>query len=268
VNTAPIVRVGTFNVRWDAPEDEHRWEQRRAGAFRLLRDWAPDLLGLQEPLLHQLEHLAEALPFYSGLGVGRDDGKEAGEFCPILYRTSRFDLRDGGTFWLSDTPNVPGSTGWGNRIPRVCTWAHLRDRETGADLSLYNVHLDHESQNAREKSVLLLVDTLRRRTGDGPVILTGDFNVGPGDAALRPLQAEGSPCPVSALEATHPSPPGTFHGFTGRASGGPIDHIFLSPDWHVLEANVVTGDGARPFPSDHFPVTATVRLEREHQTMP
>jgi len=268
MSAAPALRVATFNVRWDAPGDEHRWDARRARSVQLLRDWAPDLLGLQEPLLHQLEQLAEALPAYAVLGVGRDDGKEAGEFCPVLYRKSRFDLQGGGTFWLSDTPHVPGSTGWGNRIPRVCTWADLRDREVGSDLSLYNVHLDHESQPAREKSVLLVLDAQRRRTSKGPVILTGDFNAEPGDLALRLLQAEGSPAPISALEAMHPSPPGTFHGFTGRASGGPIDHIFLSPDWHVLEASILTGDGARPFPSDHFPVAATVQLGRGPQTMP
>ena len=266
--TAPALRVGTFNVRWDAPDDQHRWDQRRARFVQLLRDWAPDLLGLQEPLYHQLEQLAEALPHYTALGVGRDDGKAAGEFCPVLYRTARFDRKDSGTFWLSDTPNVPGSTGWGNRIPRICTWACLRDCETGAELSLYNVHLDHESQPAREKSVLLIMDTLRQRTSKGPVIVMGDFNVEPGDAALRPLQAKGSPALVSALGAMHPSPPGTFHEFTGHASGGPIDHIFLSPDWHILEASVLTGDGSRPFPSDHFPVAATVRLKREPQTMP
>lgn len=255
-----VVRVGTFNVRWDAPEDEYRWEQRRARSVPLLHDWAPDLLGLQEPLHSQLKQIAEALPWYTVVGVGREDGKQAGEFCPILYRTSRFDLKEGGTFWLSDTPSLPGSADWGNRIPRICTWAHLRDRETEREFSLYNVHLDHESQAAREKSVQFLVDTLRQRTQGGPVIVTGDFNAEPGNAAIRRLQAGDSPAPVSALEIARPMPSGTFHGFTGQAQGGPIDYVFLSPEWHVLEASILTGDGTLPFPSDHFPVAATLQM--------
>lgn len=254
------IRVVTFNVRWDAPEDEYRWEGRRARSVRLLQDWSPDLMGLQEPLHSQLEQIAAALPAYAVLGVGREDGRQGGEFCPILYRTARFDLQDGGTFWLSGTPSVPGSADWGNRIPRLCTWAHLKDRETGGDLSLYNVHLDHESQPAREKSAQLLVDTLHQRAAAGPVILTGDFNAEPGNPAVRRLQAADSPVPASALDIAQQAPPGTFHGFTGQASGGPIDYIFLSPEWHVLEAEILTGDGVRPFPSDHFPVAATLRI--------
>ncbi len=261
MTASPTIWVITFNVRWDAPSDEYKWEERRARSVRLLQSWSPDLLGLQEPLHAQLEDIAAALPAYTVLGVGREDGKAAGEFCPILYRTARFDLQDSGTFWLSGTPAVPGSAGWGNRIPRLCTWAHLRDRETGGDLSLYNVHLDHESQPARERSAQLLVDTLRQRAADGPVILTGDFNAEPGNLAIKRLQAEDSPVPISALDIASPAPPGTFHDFTGRASGGPIDYIFLSPEWQVLEAEVLTGDGARPFPSDHFPVAATLRLQ-------
>lgn len=259
--TSLILRVGTFNVRWDAPEDEHRWQQRREPFVQLLREWSPDLLGLQEPLHSQLEQIADALPAYTVLGIGREDGKEAGEFCPILYRTARFDLKVGGTFWLSSTPTVPGSADWGNRIPRICTWAVLGDRETGREFSLYNVHLDHESQAAREKSVQLLIDTLRQRAVGGPIIVTGDFNAEPGNPAVRRLQAAGSPAPVSALSLASPTPPGTFHGFTGRASGGPIDYIFLSPEWHVLKADVLTGDSVAPFPSDHFPVAATLRLK-------
>jgi len=258
LNTVPALRVATFNVRWDAPGDEYRWDRRRARSVQLLQDWSPDLLGLQEPLHSQLEQIAEALPAYTVLGVGREDGREAGEFCPILYRTARFDLKEGGTFWLSGTPSIPGSADWGNRIPRICTWACLRDRETGVDLSLYNVHLDHESQPAREKGAQLLLDTLRQRAIGSPVIVTGDFNAEPGNAAVRRLQAADSPVPISALNLT--SPPGTFHGFTGLASGGPIDYIFLSPEWQVLEASVLVGDGATPFPSDHFPVAATLRL--------
>ncbi len=261
-DTPLVLQVGSFNVRWDAPGDgEHRWEHRRVRLETLLHAWDPDLLGLQEPLHHQRDQILKALPNYDAVGVGRDDGVSAGEFCPILYRRARFDLAGSGTFWLSGTPATPGSVDWGSRLPRICTWASLVERETGIAFSLYNLHLDHESQTAREKGVQLLVDMIRGRPAAGPVIVTGDFNAEADNPAIGRLRAADSPVPVSALRASVPPVTlGTFHGFTGQAQGGAIDHILLSPDWEVLDAQVLPGDGARPFPSDHFPVAATLQL--------
>jgi len=257
------LRIGTFNVRWDAPEDgEHRWERRRERLFGLLRSWEPDVLGLQEPLLHQLEQICQALPDYAAVGVGRADGVSAGEFCPILYRQSRFKPTDSGTFWLSPQPDVPGSLGWGARHPRICTWAHLAEQASGASFFLYNVHLDHEAQEAREKGVDLLLARIRQRSAPDPVVVTGDFNAGLGNPAVARIQAAASPVSQNALAAaqTDQSRVGTFHGFTGKAGKEPIDYIFLSPEWQPLDGQVVHGDGRPLFPSDHFPVAVTVQL--------
>ena len=252
--------VGSWNVRWDNPDDgAHRWEERRERLAALLRAWAPDVLGIQEPYHHQLEFLRQALPEYEAVGVGRNDGVAAGEFCPILYRRTRFQSAAVGTFWLSEEPDRPGSMAWGARHPRICTWTTLVERETNASFSVYNVHLDHESQTAREKGVGLLLGRLRQRAGLDPVIVLGDFNAEPENRAVRQVQAEEAPALRNALAAVSE---GTFHGFTGEAPHGPIDYILHSPEWRVLSAEVLHGDGSRPFPSDHFPVSAVLQLTR------
>ena len=244
--------VGTCNVRWDNPSDgDHRWELRRERLAALLSDWSPDVLGLQEPYRHQLDYLLHALPGYESVGVGRDDGANAGEFCAILYRRDRFQAVSGGTFWLSEEPGTPGSRAWGARHPRICTWVRLAERSTGVSFSLYNVHLDHEAQTAREKGIALL---LERLVQPGPVIVLGDFNAPPDNPAVMLLEE------ATSLRGALTPPEGTFHGFTGEAPDGPIDHVFYSPEWQMLSARVLHGDGTKPFPSDHFPVSAVLQL--------
>ncbi len=248
--------VGTCNVRWDNPGDgDHRWERRRERLAALLRSWAPDVLGLQEPYSHQLAYLRGALPEYDAVGVGRDDGVAAGEFCPILYRRDRLRLADTGTFWLAEEPDTPGAMAWGARHPRICTWAGLVERDTDTVFSVYNLHLDHESQAARENGVALLLERLRQRVASGPLVVLGDFNAHPDNPAVLRVQGESSPPLQSALADVSE---GTFHGFTGETSDGPIDYIFHSPEWQVVSAGVLRGDGLRPFPSDHFPVAAVL----------
>lgn len=253
--TEMFLSVGTCNVRWDNPEDgEHRWELRRERLSALLRAWSPDVLGLQEPYRHQLDYLLCALPDYESVGVGRDDGANAGEFCAILYRHNRFQTADSGTFWLSEEPETPGSHAWGARHPRICTWVSLVERGTGASFSLYNVHLDHESQTARERGVELVLERIAQ---SGPVIILGDFNAAPDNPAILRVGETASPSLKSVFaEATE----GTFHGFSGEAPDGPIDHVFYSAEWQALSTRVLHGDGTRPFHSDHFPVSAVLQL--------
>ena len=250
--------VGTCNVRWDCPSDgEHRWERRRERLASLLRSWAPDVLCLQEPYCHQLEYLQQSLPDYEAVGVGRNDGAMSGEFCAILYRRDRFHAAATGTFWLAEVPDTPGSMAWGARHPRICTWVELVETRTNTAFSVYNVHLDHESQAARENGVALLLARSRQRLSTGPVLVCGDFNAEPNNPAVHSLQEAVSPVLTRALPT---GPVGTFHGFTGEAAHGPIDYIFHSPEWQVLSAQVLHGDGKLPYPSDHFPVSAVLQL--------
>ena len=267
---ASDLRLMSFNIRYGTADDgADAWPRRAAMAFDVVRRFDADVVGVQEALRFQLDELGAALPAFAEIGVGRDDGRTAGEYSAILYRRGRFEVLEEGTFWFSDTPAVPGSMTWGNRITRICTWARLRDRSGGARFYVYNLHLDHESQPSRERSALLLAERIRTRSSPDPVLVMGDFNSGEANPVYRHLTG------AETLPAATPAPPladtyrlrhpgdtivGTFHAFRGTTTGDKIDHILASPEWRALDASIVRTSRAGRFPSDHFPVTAVVRL--------
>jgi endonuclease/exonuclease/phosphatase family metal-dependent hydrolase len=267
--------VMTFNIRYGTANDgENRWTNRRDMLFALLRDEKPDLIGLQEALRFQVDEILAAVPGYAAVGVGRDDGKAAGEMSAILYRTSRFHVASSGTFWFSDTPETPGSKTWGNRITRISTWARFVDRD-GTAFSLYNLHLDHESQPSREKSTALLLERITTRgVATEPVIVTGDFNTGESNAALQVLVGPGGPAAVPAPGAAPPpfidtfralhrdeKEVGTFTAFrSGETKGDKIDYVLVQPGTTVLSAGIVRTTQNGRYPSDHFPVVARIQL--------
>ena len=163
---APLT-VMSFNIRLGIANDgEDHWTKRREQLFALLREQRADVVGLQEAMHFQLEEIVRAVPGYDWVGVGRSDGRQAGEYSAILYRTARLTPRRSDTFWFSDTPTVPGSMSWGNRYERICTWAYFEDRE-GPAFYAYNVHLDHESQPSRERSADLLMRTVECTKSQG-----------------------------------------------------------------------------------------------------
>ncbi len=250
-------RVMTFNIRYaTAADGPDAWPLRRDMVAGLVRREAPDILGLQEALRSQLDDLRGALPEYGEVGVGRDDGREAGEYAAILFRIARFQLLRSGNFWFSDTPEVP-SRSWGNNVIRLATWARLRDRATGDTVSVYNVHLDHESQRSRERSVALLLERIGARGNRDPVIVTGDFNAGEDNPAVAAMRA----ALTDTHRALHPADTlvGTFNAFRGTATGAKIDYVFVSTGLEPL-ASVIdrTNEGGR-YPSDHFPVATRIR---------
>jgi endonuclease/exonuclease/phosphatase family metal-dependent hydrolase len=264
------LHVWSFNIRYGTARDgDNHWTLRRDQLFELLRTEAPDLIGLQEALRSQVEEILAAVPGYASVGVGRDDGKAAGETSAILFRASRFTVAGSGTFWFSDTPEVPGSTHWGNRITRICTWARLVDRD-GTSFVHYNLHLDHESQPSRERSTALLRQRIAARQPAGePVIVTGDFNAGEQNPALHglvtaPGRAGGAPAPlVDTYRVRHPEATevGTFTGFTfGQTRGEKIDYVLVEPGTEVLDAAIVRASRNGRYPSDHFPVAARIRF--------
>jgi endonuclease/exonuclease/phosphatase family metal-dependent hydrolase len=266
---APAIRVMSFNIRYGTADDgANSWPFRRSLVFDVIRGHRPDILGVQEALRAQLDEIGTEVPGYTELGVGRDDGRTSGEYSAILFRAGRFQALESGTFWFSDTPDVPGSMSWGNRITRIATWARLRDLSTGGTFVVYNVHLDHESQPSRERSAELLAATIARH-GAEPVLVMGDFNSGESNPAYRFLtgssalapSAEPSPGLRDTYRVIHPadSVVGTFNGFTGERAGEKIDHILVSAGWTVMDASIVRTSAAGRYPSDHFPVTAEVR---------
>lgn len=266
--SATTLPVMSFNIRYGTASDgEHAWPLRRGLTLRVIRDQTPAVLGVQEALRFQLDEIGRALPHYGEVGVGRSDGVADGEYSAILYDRDRLVVLDQGTFWLSDTPEVPNSMSWGNRITRIATWARFRDSITGATFLVFNTHWDHESQSARERSARLLMERIgARRAAGEPVLLMGDFNAGEDNIAFRMLLADDAPGGLRLFDtfrAVHPRAvdTGTYHAFAGDRSGAKIDAILASSEWRTLDAGIILFSENGLYPSDHFPVTATVELQ-------
>ncbi len=255
------LRVMSFNIRYGSAKDgDNHWERRKDLLIDTLRSEAPDILGVQEALHPQLAYIMEALPDYAMVGVGRDDGQRAGEYSSILYRRTRLAASRSDTFWFSDTPERVASKSWGNNITRICTWAQLSTPD-GRSLYVYNVHLDHQSQPSRERAASMLRARVEARDPVLPVIVMGDFNAGERNAAVASMTAGSLLRDTFRVRHPDASPVGTFTGFTfGQVNGEKIDHIFATADLQVVDAAIVRTDRSGRYPSDHFPVTATLRL--------
>lgn len=259
---API-RVLSFNIRYGtAPDGPNAWPRRRAFVIEFLQREQPDLIGWQETLRGQLDDLRAALPDCAELGVGRDDGKTAGEYSAIFYRKERFAARRSGTFWFCDTPDKPGTPTWGRRdMRRICTWANLLDRASDRSFWLFNVHLDDQSQVSREKSVALLLNRIAARGDDRPVLVTGDFNAGEDNPAILRMKQAGW-IDAHRLRFPHQSEAdlSTFHGFRGVTTGKKIDYVLVQSKADVLDAHLYHDRRGDVFLSDHYPISSTIRL--------
>ena len=262
------VKVMSFNIRFGTANDgEDHWDLRREMVIDLIARHGADVAGLQEALDFQIEQISRSLKGYGVVSTGRDDGEQAGEHCTILYRQDRFILADSGTFWFSNSPWAPGSMHWGNRIPRICTWVRLVERETDRGMYVYNLHLDHQSQPSRFRSAELLARRVSQRQPKDPVVVMGDFNMGLDNPAMLYLRRLGYPnAPVELLDSwrlLYPDKPDTrtYHGFKGGTEGVKIDHILIERSTQVLDAQIdrFANEEGR-YPSDHYPVTATLRL--------
>lgn len=255
------LKAMTFNIRLATGNDgENVWSKRSDLAIGVIQDEKPHVFGVQEAQPLQIEELNAALPEYINVGVGRrPDGSD--EFSAIYFRRDRFHLSDAGTFWLSDEPTVPGSKTWGNNLPRIATWVRLLDQTNKRRIVVLNTHWDHESQPARLNSAKLICKQLEELSGDQePVIVMGDFNAQPNNPAMVALVEQGGLRDTLSVAHQDEKNIGTFHGF-GRVEKGPkIDAVLVSPQWKVKDAAILrTHDGNR-YPSDHYPVTATLEL--------
>jgi len=251
--------VMTFNIRYGTANDgENRWEARRGQMFALLKAHNPDVIGLQEALHFQIDETLAAVPGYRMAGVGRSDGGQGGEYAAILYRDRRLSVRRTNTFWMSDTPDVVKSNTWGAALERICTWA-LFDDKLGTPFYAFNLHMDHVSQPAREKSVALVLDRIRTRTPALPVVVTGDFNTGESNPVTQAMLAAFR----DTFRVLHPDAKevGTANQFKlGTTMGDKIDYIFVEPATEVLSADIIRTAVDGRYPSDHFPVVARIRL--------
>lgn len=256
------MRVATYNTRYDNKSDTvNAWNKRLPVIADLVQFHDFDIFGTQEVLHHQLEGMAKALPTYGYIGVGRDDGKQAGEYAAVFYKKDKYKLLKQGNFWLSETPEKPGK-GWDADFPRVCTWGQFKDQNSGFEFFLFNVHFDHRGEKARQESVKLILKKVQEIAKKAPVILMGDFNFDQRDEKYKTMTAS-TLKDAYEITAMRYAPRGTFNGFEAtRKSDGRIDHIWLSPDFKVSKYGILTDTYANGlFPSDHFPVMAEVKYE-------
>ncbi len=264
----PPIRVMSFNIRYGTARDgENAWERRRDFLVETIQAFRPDLLGTQETLGDQRDFLAERLPGYFALGVGRDDGAESGEMMAVYVRSDRFDVAGSGRYWLSETPDVVGSKSWDSSLPRMVTWVELRDKSVpeAPPLIWMNTHFDHLGVEARKQSARLIRQRAESSAGQA-VLITGDFNSGEGSEPYRNLfgEVEGRPSPVVdtfralPLDRQRFDDLATFSNFKGGGprKGGRIDWIGVSRHFTVLSSDIDYTERDGRTPSDHFPVTA------------
>lgn len=263
------VRAMTFNVRYENSNErpELQWSQRLPRIIRIIHQQAPGVIGIQEARHGQAADLWASLPGYEFAGIGRDDGKRAGEYTAILFQRDNYfpDPNDQGTRWFSDTPLRPGSTTWGNSHPRVVTWIRLTEFATGRSFYAYNLHWDHRSQPSRQRSSQMLAELIRTRSHpEDPVILLGDFNATEQNPAFRNLLEDANHGTANLLDTfavrwPNRSDRRTMHGFSGSTAGDfKIDHILASQPARVVDAEIIHDPA--PHASDHFAVTATIEF--------
>jgi endonuclease/exonuclease/phosphatase family metal-dependent hydrolase len=259
------VRVMSFNIRCGTAQDgENAWPARRHFVFETIQANDPDVIGFQEVVAFQARELCEALPDYEFIGVGRDDGADQGEFVPIMYRRMLFQLVDCGFLWLSEQTDRPGVRGWDAACPRMLTWVRLGFKRNPLN-SVYvvNTHFDHVGERARLESARIV----RRMTdalGGKPVIVLGDFNCGPGSPPYNVLTEDRGN--LAELHDAHvaigltETGAGTYHAFQGRGTGRRIDWILFNRRFRALQCTIDRRSSNGRYPSDHFPVMATLRL--------
>jgi len=267
-NAQSTLKVMTFNIRLNVVSDSsNAWPFRKDKVASQILFHGINLLGVQEALHEQMLDLAESLPRFKYVGVGRDDGKTKGEYSAIFYDTTKLQLLDGSTFWLSQTPTVAGSKGWDAVKSRIVTWCRFKVTSTGKTWFAFNTHFDHKGSVARKESAKFLLQQVKDIAGGFPAIITGDFNAIPDDEPIKLLMD-----PADALHLTdtkaicstpHYGPTGTFTGFASKeVSDDPIDYIFITKGFKVLKHATIAGSWKGKFASDHFSVVAELTMEK------
>ncbi len=253
--------VMTYNLRYAAATGANNWPTRRPVMRELLQQEKPDVFGTQEGVYPQLKDLASDLPEYQWIGLGRDGGSH-GEFMAVFYRRDRLEALEFDHFWLSDTPEVMGSTSWGNTNRRMVTWVRFEDRETKRIFHFWNTHFDHQIETARQKSAALVRERIGKVSESTPLVLVGDFNALSGKSRSYEMlvQEGGLTDSWHAAASRSNEDANSFSNFRPlRRESQRIDWILLRGAAKVLHAGVVTTQSGDQWPSDHCPVTARIQ---------
>lgn len=265
VVSAQDLYVGTYNIRYKNKDDSIKgnvWTKRCQVMCDQINFESPDVLGMQEVLVGQLHDFQRLLDNYSSIGVGRDDGKEAGEYAAIFYKNDRVKLLDSGNFWLNETPDVP-KLGWDAACIRICTWGKFKDLRTKKKFYFFNLHMDHVGVVARREAAKLVVSRIKEMAQDAPVVLTGDFNVDQTDEIYGIFTHSGILKDSYENARIRFAENGTFNSFKVETkTDSRIDHVFVSPSFKVeaygLRTDSYWAKGRRNL-SDHYPVFVKLR---------
>lgn len=269
--SAQKIRIMTFNIRVNVQYDSlNAWPYRKEHVASMILFHHADIVGIQEGLFEQVNDLSECLPDYNWFGVGRDDGKKEGEFSAVFYVKKRFTLLLDSTFWLSETPGIPGR-GWDAACTRIVTWGKFKDNITGKIFYHFNTHFDHMGVIAREESAKLLLKSIKNIARDSDVIVTGDFNSTLNSIVYKTLTQGTGEVPDFKLidsktvsDYPHHGPERTFTGFKMSNLSDkdePIDYIFVTKGIHVLYHGTLSDTFDGFLPSDHMPVLAEIMIE-------
>jgi len=251
------LKVMSFNIRLNVASDkENAWTERKQDVADLLNYYHPDYLGVQEALPEQMKDLKAGLKNYDYVGVGRDDGKEKGEFSAIFYDTERLQVVKSGTFWLSETPEKP-SRGWDAALNRICTYAIFKDKKSKKEFLALNLHFDHIGNIARVKSSELILKKIKEINPKNlPVTLSGDFNLTDDSEPIKILSQNLDDSFYHSKTKPY-GPKGTFTGFNvNETPKDRIDYIFVKGFKIKSQRHINDRRDNLLYPSDHFPVLA------------
>lgn len=260
---AQSLKVMTFNIRLALESDkENSWSHRKTEALQLMDYYHPDFFGVQEAVPQQMIDIKTGLKNYDFVGVGRDDGKDKGEYSALFYDTEKLQVLESGTFWLSETPDAP-SKGWDAAYPRICTYALFKMKKGGKKFWAFNTHFDHIGNVAREKSATLILEKIKNlNTKNLPVVLTGDFNLTDDTTPIKIISQNLSNTYYHSLKKPY-GPRGTFTAFDiNKIPTERIDYIFVKD--FVTETFRTINDRRENllYPSDHFPILVTLQFPK------
>ena len=251
--TKESIKVISYNIRCGVnpgQDGENNWEYRKQASINMINDEKPTIFGLQEALPPHLEYLEEHLPQYASYGIARDDGKSEGEYMTIYYLKDEVELLDCGTFWLSETPDIP-SRGWDAACNRTCTWAKMRMKRSGKEFAYLNTHLDHVGKVAQREGLALMMERAAKIVPDGmPVFVTADFNCVTSDPIFEPIKAVMKDARETAPQTDRRA---TFNGWKPNATAV-IDHIFYRGAEPKSFRVLCDKNYGAPYISDHYPV--------------
>ena len=258
-----IHSVITYNIKYDDyTNGENSWNVRKVALLDLINTLSPDILGIQEGLIHQVEFLASKMNDYKYVGVGREDANRKGEYCAIFFNEKKYKLLKNSTFWLSENPNEV-SIGWDAALERICTYALLETINGGNKIWVFNTHFDHVGNIAREESARLLLEKIKMlNIQEDPVLLMGDFNALEKSKVIHILR-QGLNDTMRDTDIEHKGPVGTFNNFLNNQEIiKRIDYIFSKGFQTISHQHVDKKLDNGNHISDHLPVFVKVKIMR------